>query len=160
MTDRRFLAEQCKLATLEAVTALGGRATRAEIRERALRDGGFTAKQLAVPGPPKKPQYPRMVDYYLSWSLTWLKKGGLLHSEGRSVWALANAAPAAAPAAPAAPPAVARAVAPAEPAERTEPALGAAAAPALLVIDVAARHAELTQERGRGRWSWFRRSAA
>src|SRR6185312_13026304 len=91
MTDRKFLAEQCKLATLEAIRSLGGRASRNEIRDRALCDGGFTEKQLALPGPPSKPQFPTMVAYYLSWSLTWLKKEGQLVSEGRSIWALPDA---------------------------------------------------------------------
>jgi hypothetical protein len=136
VTDRKFLAEQCKLATLEAIRSLGGRASRNEIRDRALRDGGFTEKQLALPGPPRRPQYPTLVAYYLSWSLTWLKKEGQLVSEGRSVWALADAP---------APVAVSTS-------EPEEPGL------APVVIDVAARHEQLTRERRR-RWPWSRRAA-
>ena len=132
VTDRRFLAEQCKLATLEAIRSLGGRASRSDIRDRALRDGGFTDKQLSLPGPPSKPQYPTLAAYYLSWSLTWLKKDGALVSEGAGVWALADAPPA--------PTADTPGLAP-------------------VVVDVAARHEQLTRERRRRRWPWSRRAA-
>src|SRR4051794_39618568 len=120
-SDRRRLAEQCKLATRAAVESLGGRATRAAIRDRALRDGGFTALQLALPAPPSKPSCTGLVDYYLSWSLSWLKKEGVLANEARGIWSL-------------------------------EPL----AAQVPIVIDVAARHEELTR-RGRRRWPWARR---
>jgi restriction system protein len=130
VTDRKFLVEQCKLATLEAITSLGGRASRAEIHDRALRDGGFTEKQLALPGPPRQPRYPTLVGYYLSWSLSWLKKDGELVREGNAVWALADAAK------------------PAPVADELAP----------VVIDVAARHAQLTHARRR-RWPWSRHAA-
>jgi hypothetical protein len=92
-SERKLLAEQCTHATRSAVESIGGRGTRAAIRDRALRDGGFTAAQLDLPGPPSKPSYPRLVDYYLSWSLTWLKKAGVLVNEGPCVWSLAPDAP-------------------------------------------------------------------
>ena len=120
-SERKQIAEQCKAASLDAIKALGGTATRAQIRDEALRRAGFSAAALAVPGPPSKPRYPRLVDYYLSWSLTWLKGDGELKSLGRGMWALADAS----------------------------------LAPAL-VIDVAARHEELTRARRRRRWPWSR----
>ena len=92
-SERKALAEHCRQATRDAVEALGGRGSRAAIRERALRAGGFTPAELAVPGPPSRPQG-TYVDYYLSLSLTWLKKDGILVNEARGMWALAGTAPA------------------------------------------------------------------
>src|SRR3954468_3377067 len=89
--NRRELSKKCRHATEAALNSLGGTATRAAIKEQALADGSFTAEELAVPGPPSKPQYPRLVDYYLSWSLTWLKQDGVVTDVGRGIWTLQSA---------------------------------------------------------------------
>src|SRR4051812_27096917 len=82
-SDRRFLSEQCKTATHAAVTALGGTARRADIRDHALAHGGFTAEQLA--------EQHDLIDNYLSRSPGWLKKDGVLFNVARGEWSTAPA---------------------------------------------------------------------
>jgi hypothetical protein len=86
------LSAQCKQATLEALVALGGKARRADILSAALERGHFTAEHLAEPGPPGRPDHPRLVDHYLAWSLTWLKRDGMVSSLGDSWWAITERA--------------------------------------------------------------------
>ena len=91
--ERRDLSRKTKVATLNAIRALGGEAGRYEIRDRALHDGGFTPRELAAPAPAAKAaQYERLVEYRLSWALTNLKHDGLLENPSRGVWRLAGAA--------------------------------------------------------------------
>ena len=97
----RALRRKAQPAVLAAVESLGGEAQRPAIISRALEMGGFTESELTAPGPPAKlEQYPRRVEYELSWALTNLKKKGRLVNPRWSVWALPdapNAPPIAAP---------------------------------------------------------------
>ena len=72
------LPQQCKAATLAAVTALGGTARRADILEHALAHGGFTPEQLAL--------HHDRIEGYLRRSPGWLKKDGALFNVARGVW--------------------------------------------------------------------------
>ena len=91
--ERRAVRFKASAATLDALRALGGEAERRAIVQRALADGGFTRRELAAPPPPAAAvKFPSMVDYQLSWSLTNLKRDGLLENPARSVWRLAGAA--------------------------------------------------------------------
>jgi hypothetical protein len=91
--EQHELRAKARTATLEALRALGGEARRETIRERALADGGFTPRELAAPPPAAAGgQYERLVDHQLSWTLTNLKRGGLLDNPSRGVWRLAGAA--------------------------------------------------------------------
>lgn len=90
---RRELRRKAKAATLEAIRALGGEARRSAISERALADGGFTPRELAA-SPPEAAaaKFDRLVDYQLSWTLTNLKRDGLVENPSRGIWRLAGAA--------------------------------------------------------------------
>lgn len=91
-TERSALRRKSMAATLEALHALGGEATRAEIRERALADGDFTERELAAPAPEAAAATrPRLVDHLLSWALTDLKRDGLVDNPKWSTWRLAPA---------------------------------------------------------------------
>jgi hypothetical protein len=59
----------------------------------ALADGGFTPRELAAPAPERaRTQYPRLVEYKLSFALTDLKYVGLFENPEKAVWRLAGAA--------------------------------------------------------------------
>jgi hypothetical protein len=91
--ERRELRRKADRATLEALRCLGGEARRQDIRDRALADGAFTARELAAPAPAGAAQkFARLVDHHLSWALTNLKRDGLVERPARSVWRLAGAA--------------------------------------------------------------------
>ncbi len=85
--------QKTRLAVLEAVRALGGQGARAEILELALRNGGFSADELA-PGAPERAgaKHATFVEYRLSWELSNLKREGLLDNPERGVWRLTEAA--------------------------------------------------------------------
>ena len=101
-TPRRELAELCKRLTYEALVAGGGAVTREQVRERVLGGGHFTDEQLAMPGPPSRPQYPRLVDECLAASLLWLKREGRVRQVGAGLWTVADGVQGS-PARPAAP---------------------------------------------------------
>src|SRR4051794_13442928 len=81
------LSIRCKQATLDALRALGGRAHRRQILATALDDGRLSPEDLQRPGPPSRPGR-SMVDHYLEWSLTWLKRDGIVRADGGAVWSL------------------------------------------------------------------------
>lgn len=88
-----MLRRKARAATLQAVRTLGGEAGRSDICERALADGGFTPRELAAPPPQAAAaKFSRFVDYQLSWTLTNLKRDGLVENPSRGVWRLAGAA--------------------------------------------------------------------
>ncbi len=91
---RRELAERCKRLTLQALEAHGGQATREQVREWVLGGGHLTDEQLAMPGPPSRPQYPRLVDECLASSLLWLKREGRVRPLAGGRWTVAGALPA------------------------------------------------------------------
>jgi hypothetical protein len=89
--ERRALRLKARTATLEALRALGGEARRAQIRERALADGGFTPRELRAPAPdPVADRFDGLVEHQLAWSLTNLRRDGLVENPRRSVWRLAG----------------------------------------------------------------------
>lgn len=91
--ERRALRLKARTATLAALRGLGGEAARDEILAIALADGGFTARELtASPPPARAVKFARMVDYQLSWTLTNLKRDGLVENPVRGVWRLTGAA--------------------------------------------------------------------
>jgi hypothetical protein len=87
---RRELAERCKRLTLQALEAHGGQATREQVREWVLGGGHLTDEQLAMPGPPSRPQYPRLVDECLASSMLWLKREGRVRPLGSTLWTLTD----------------------------------------------------------------------
>ena len=97
---RRELAEQCKRLTYDALVAHGGTATREQLRARVLTGGQLTDEQLAMPGPPSRPQYPRLVDECLASSLLWLKREGRVRPLGAGLWTTTEAATNDAPSTP------------------------------------------------------------
>lgn len=80
--------ESLRALSLQALTELGGRATRTAIMERAHEIAGFSARQLAVPPPPSHLNYGSRIDYLLSWSLTENKANGLMENPERGIWQL------------------------------------------------------------------------
>ena len=69
------LCQQCQEATLEALDAMGGAATRTEIERWALRHGEIDHKA------------PRgHVEHHLWWSLDWLRKQGAIVPERYGRW--------------------------------------------------------------------------
>lgn len=91
--ERRALRQKARTATLDGLLALGGEAQRKPLLDWALAHGGFTPRELAAPSPEKvAEQYPRLVDYYLSWALTNLKRDGLVENPKWSTWKLTGTA--------------------------------------------------------------------
>jgi restriction endonuclease Mrr len=91
--ERRELRRKARQATLDALQGLGGTSTRAEIRERALADGGFTPRELAAAPPTAAAEkFERAVDHRLSWALTELKRDGLVENPKWGTWKLVGAA--------------------------------------------------------------------
>jgi hypothetical protein len=92
-SERRSLRQKVRGATLDGLRALGGEAQRKPIQDWALTHGGFTPRELAAPSPDKAAeQYPRLVDYYLTWALTNLKQDGLVENPKWSTWKLTGSA--------------------------------------------------------------------
>ncbi len=73
-------------ATIIALEKLGGSGTLHEIDEQVIEDQKITEEEqnYPMPGDERRPK----VNYYLAWSRTYLKKGGLIENSGRGVWAL------------------------------------------------------------------------
>jgi hypothetical protein len=91
-SERRALSSRARTATLKALHALGGEAQRGTIREWALAHGGFTQRELEAP-PPERAigKYRCAIDHQLSWTLTNLKREGLLENPKWSIWTLTSA---------------------------------------------------------------------
>lgn len=89
--ERRELRAKARAALLTTLRAFGGEALRRPLLERAREDGGFTAREIAAPAP-SNGKHALLVDHVLSWSLTNLRRDGLVENPRRSVWALAGAA--------------------------------------------------------------------
>jgi Mrr N-terminal domain len=90
--ERRELSNKARTVTLQALHALGGEAQRGTIREWALTHGGFTQRELEAPPPePAIGKYRCAVDHRLSWTLTNLKREGLLENPKWSIWRMTNA---------------------------------------------------------------------
>ena len=83
--------------TVKALKALGGRAHRQAIRDKAIQVGDFSKAQLTVPQPFQNPEhrraYPTKVGYRLAWALTDLKNRGVVRKEGDGIWSLATHRP-------------------------------------------------------------------
>lgn len=91
--ERRALRRKVRDATLGALSSLGGEARRDVMCARALRDGGFTPRELAAAPPASaKAGCPRLVDHLLSWAPTELKRDGLVENPAWGVWRLSGAA--------------------------------------------------------------------
>ena len=91
--ERRTLKRKARTATIEALHAFGGEAERRAIGEWALANGGFTQRELTAPPPERAPEkYRRAIDHQLSWTLTNLKREGLLENPKWSTWRLTSAA--------------------------------------------------------------------
>jgi restriction endonuclease Mrr len=91
--ERRTLRQKARTATLDGLRALGGEAQRKPLLGWALAHGGFTPRELAAPSPERAAeQHPRLVDYYLSWALTNLKRDGLVENPKWSTWKLTGSA--------------------------------------------------------------------
>src|SRR5206468_2992430 len=73
------------LATIEALRAIGGSATLHELDEQVVEREHISEEEQAIMMPDGK--Y-RKLNYYLSWSRTYLKRGGALENSSRGVWAL------------------------------------------------------------------------
>jgi hypothetical protein len=91
--ERRAATQKTRKAVLDAVRAVGGEGSRRDILDRALRNGGFSADELAIPAPDRGDGRQRsLVEYRLSWELSNLKRDGLLDNPQRGVWRLTDAA--------------------------------------------------------------------
>lgn len=92
-SERRALRQKVRAATLDGLRALGGEAQRKLVQDWALAHGGFTPCELTAPSPEKAAeQHPRLVDYYLSWALTNLKRDGLVENPKWNTWRLTSVA--------------------------------------------------------------------
>ncbi|MEG9884121.1 MAG: restriction endonuclease [Hyphomicrobiales bacterium] len=76
------------LVTLDALRALGGSATIREILDYTIENEGVTEAEQSYLMPNGRD---RRLDYYLSWSRTYLKRGGAVENSARGVWALTEA---------------------------------------------------------------------
>lgn len=91
--ELRNLRRKVRVATLTALEGLGGEGTRAELRERVLRDACFTHAERALPAPENAAhKYGTFIEYQFSWTLTNLRREGLASNPRKGVWALAGAA--------------------------------------------------------------------
>lgn len=80
-------------SVLEALRELNGGGDRHDILSRALSIGGFTARELQAPAPLRhRKKYSRQIDHDLAWSLTDLKRDGLVTNPARGTWRLTEAA--------------------------------------------------------------------
>ena len=85
--ERRALRRKAREAVLSSLRALGGEAERHPLLAHAEEHGGFTERELTATAKDR-----RLVDHELSWSLTNVRRDGLVANPRRSVWALAGAA--------------------------------------------------------------------
>jgi restriction endonuclease Mrr len=85
--ERRGLRKKARDAVLSSLRALGGEAERRLLLAHAEANGGFSERELTATARDR-----RLVDHELSWSLTNLRRDGLVENPRRSVWALAGAA--------------------------------------------------------------------
>lgn len=89
LSERRALREKARTATINALYAFGGEAQRSEIKKWALDNGNFTLRELEAPPPERAdPKYQGAVDHRLSWTLTNLKRDGLLEKPTQGTWRL------------------------------------------------------------------------
>lgn len=94
--NRRFVIDADSLpdlagmmvATVDALRALGGSATIAELDEKVIELEGLSEDEQSffMRGDENKPR----VNYYLSWARTYLKRGEALENSKRGVWALTD----------------------------------------------------------------------
>jgi hypothetical protein len=90
--ERRAVRQKARVATLEALRAIGGEARREDIRAWALAQGSFTERELAAPPPEAAGEkFPSLVYHDLSWALTNLKHDGLVQNPKWAVWRLTAA---------------------------------------------------------------------
>ena len=83
------IRSRCRAAVLEALEEMGGQGMRREILARAERLAGFSREDLALLPPERvRDKHRRLVDYQLSWTLTNLKRDGVLENPRWSVWQL------------------------------------------------------------------------
>jgi len=90
--ESRALKRKARTATLDALEALGGEARRRAIHDWTLAHNYFTARELAAPQPPAATKYLNLVDHQLSWTLTNLKRDGLVENPQPSIWRLTSTA--------------------------------------------------------------------
>lgn len=89
--ERRELRRKARSAVVDALTGLGGEGDRDTIVERAVANGGFSARELAAEPPPRAAKrYTRSVDRDLDLALTALSRDGLVDSPVRGTWRLAS----------------------------------------------------------------------
>ena len=88
-----MLRAKSRAALLDALSAAGGEARRRELLAAATARAAFTPRELTA-APPEKAggKYATLVDHTLSWTLTQLKRDGLVDNPSWSVWRLAGAA--------------------------------------------------------------------
>ena len=85
--ERNELRLKTRAAVLATLQAFGGEALRNPLLDRAREDGGFTARELAAPAAARS-KHGLLVDHELSWTLTSLRRDGLVENPRRSVWLL------------------------------------------------------------------------
>lgn len=76
------------LATISALKKIGGSASLRELDEQVVEMENISEDEQGIMMPDGK--Y-RKLNYYLSWSRTFLKRGGALENSARGVWALTDA---------------------------------------------------------------------
>lgn len=91
--ERRLLRFKAREATLDALRELGGEAKRRAILDHVRENAGFTERELAA-APPEAAgeKYATLVEHTLSWTLTNLRRDGLVENPRWAVWRLAGAA--------------------------------------------------------------------
>jgi Mrr N-terminal domain len=91
--ERRVLRQKVRAATLDGLRALGGEAQRKAIDDWAVANGGFTPRELAAPPPERAPdKYTSLVEHELAWTLTNLKRDGLVENPKWGTWKLTGSA--------------------------------------------------------------------
>lgn len=87
------LRPRCHEATLEALERLGGQGSRREIVRLAEQIARFTPEERALPAPDAARQkYSRLIDHQLSWTLTHLKREGVIETHRWGHWRLVRPA--------------------------------------------------------------------
>ena len=77
---------QMMLATISALKEIGGSATLQELDEQVVEMEEISEDEQSI----LMPNGNRKLNYYLSWSRTFLKRGGALENSARGVWALTD----------------------------------------------------------------------